>query len=155
MPGRRRQGDGRPQGCSLLVVEWIRRIDGLSVLYRKHMHPFNLLAGRRSCDTRDEFCASVSFISAGVLLPRPAHFAGPTSLSRAGPVGPGRVGKRLRLSPRLTRPGKPAGRLRGAEAELCSGGDLDWRRRDSFLTLPGTYCGCAGDAISNGDTCEE
>src|SRR5206468_8411466 len=31
------------------------------------------LAGRRTCDTRDEFCASVSFISAGVLLPRPAH----------------------------------------------------------------------------------
>src|SRR5437899_2006431 len=31
------------------------------------------VAGRRTCDTRDEFCASVSFIGAGVLLPRPAH----------------------------------------------------------------------------------
>ena len=31
------------------------------------------LAGRRTWDTRDEFCASVSFMSAGVLLRRPAH----------------------------------------------------------------------------------
>src|SRR5438876_7498896 len=31
------------------------------------------LAGRRTCDTRDDFCASVSFMSAGVLLRRPAH----------------------------------------------------------------------------------
>src|SRR5206468_7625382 len=32
-----------------------------------------ILAGRRTWDTRDEFCASVSFMSAGVLLRRPAH----------------------------------------------------------------------------------
>jgi len=31
------------------------------------------LAGRRTWDTRDEFCASVCFMSAGVLLRRPAH----------------------------------------------------------------------------------
>jgi len=32
----------------------------------------SLLAGRRTC-TREEFCVAVSFIIAGVLLPRPAH----------------------------------------------------------------------------------
>src|SRR5436309_16137685 len=31
------------------------------------------LAGRRTGDTRDDFCASVWFMSAGVLLRRPAH----------------------------------------------------------------------------------
>ena len=31
------------------------------------------IAGRRTCDTRDEFCVSVSFMIAGVLLRRHAH----------------------------------------------------------------------------------
>ena len=30
-------------------------------------------AGRRAYDTRDEFCLAVSFMSAGILLPRPAR----------------------------------------------------------------------------------